>query len=103
MPGSRYSKSQKAVPACELEENCPAAQECKSNSKQLSERGSDSGKNGKYQFRYWHLLAALIVTGVVYKVIQCEKVFTRLRTLIAPVFLIVTFFLIGLFLVFIEK
>lgn len=78
MPDSRYSKSQKtAVPACEIEGSCPASQECKLDSQQAqsSEKGSDLGpKNGKYQFRYWHLLAALIVTGVTYKVIQCEKV-----------------------------
>ncbi|XP_025989791.1 apoptosis-inducing factor 1, mitochondrial [Solenopsis invicta] len=68
VPESRYSKSQKAAPACELEANCPASQECKPKDKPPSEKSSDSGKNGKYQFHYWHLLAALIVTGVVYKV-----------------------------------
>ncbi|XP_012534213.1 apoptosis-inducing factor 1, mitochondrial isoform X2 [Monomorium pharaonis] len=71
MPESKYSKSQKEAPACELEANCPAAQECKVNNseqKQSGDRGSDSGKNGKYQFHYWHLFAALIATGVVYKV-----------------------------------
>lgn len=73
VPESRYSKSQKDVPACEIGPNatCPLSQECKLNGKQkeLSEKGSDFGKNGKYQFRYWHLLAALLVTGVaIYKV-----------------------------------
>lgn len=68
---ARYSKSKKTVPACETEGSCPASQEgCKpnSNQKQPSEKGSDPGKHGKYQFSYWHLLAALIVTGVAYKV-----------------------------------
>jgi len=71
VPESRYSKSQKAVPACEIEGTCPASQECRLNDKQnqSGEKGSDFSKNGKYQFRYWHLLAALIVTGVAYKVI----------------------------------
>ncbi|CAL1689061.1 unnamed protein product [Lasius platythorax] len=73
IPESKYSKPQKAVPACQIEPNasCPATQECKLNGeqKQSSEKGSDFGKNGKYQFRYWHLLAALLVTGVAaYKV-----------------------------------
>lgn len=77
MPNSKYSKSQKTFPACETEGTCPASQEgCKLNSqqKQLGKKGSDFGKNGKYQFHYWHLLAALIVTGVAYKVIQCEEI-----------------------------
>ncbi|KMQ95914.1 apoptosis-inducing factor mitochondrial [Lasius niger] len=73
IPESKYSKPQKAVPACQIEPkaSCPATQECKLNGeqKQSSEKGSDFGKNGKYQFRYWHLLAALLVTGVAaYKV-----------------------------------
>ncbi|XP_071569741.1 apoptosis-inducing factor 1, mitochondrial [Temnothorax nylanderi] len=70
VPDSRYFKSQKTVPPCEVEASCPAAQECKLNGRQEqpSEKGSDPGKNGKYQFRYWHLLAALIVTGAAYKV-----------------------------------
>ncbi|KAL0110937.1 hypothetical protein PUN28_012772 [Cardiocondyla obscurior] len=71
IPDSKYSKSQKAVPACEAGEFCPASQEgCRPSSeqKQSSDKGSGPGKDGKYQFRYWHLLAALIVTGVTYKV-----------------------------------
>lgn len=73
MPSSRDFKLQKPVPACELEASCPASQECKANDKQKqsSEKGSDFGKSGKYQFSYWHLFAALIVTGAAYKVIQC--------------------------------
>lgn len=83
MPESRYSKSQKDVPACEIGPNatCPLSQECKLNGKQkeLSEKGSDFGKNGKYQFRYWHLLAALLVTGVaVYKVAYYNKFQTNI-------------------------
>lgn len=73
VPESRYSKSQKDVPACEIGPNatCPLSEDCKLNGKQkeLNEKGSNFGKNGKYQFRYWYLLAALLVTGVaVYKV-----------------------------------
>ncbi|XP_011638401.1 apoptosis-inducing factor 1, mitochondrial [Pogonomyrmex barbatus] len=70
VPKSRSFKSQKTVPACETEASCPAAQICKPNNeqKQSNEKGSDHGKNGKYQSRYWYLLAALIVTGVTYKV-----------------------------------
>ncbi|XP_011330996.2 apoptosis-inducing factor 1, mitochondrial [Ooceraea biroi] len=68
VPESRYSKPRQAVPACEAEHNasCPARNECKpdNDQKQSSEGGSGFGKGGKYQFRYWHLLAALIVTGV---------------------------------------
>lgn len=67
---SKYSKSQKFAPACETGASCPASQQgCKpnGNQNQPSEKGSD-GKNGKYQFHYWHLLAALIVTGVAYKI-----------------------------------
>lgn len=79
MSESTYSKSQKSLPACEAADTCPIPhEECKLNSKQEqpSEKGSDCDKNGKYQFRYWHLLAALIVTGVAYKVIQSEEVIT---------------------------
>lgn len=72
VPESRYSKPQKPVPPCEAKFNGSCPQECKLNGeqKQSSEKGgSDYGKNGKYQFRYWHLLAALLVTGVAaYKV-----------------------------------
>lgn len=79
VPESKYSKQQKGVPACESGYNasCPAEcnEMCKPNNdqRQSSEKGSGTGKNGKYQFRYWHLLTALIVTGVaIYKVIcQC--------------------------------
>lgn len=67
VPESSYFDQQKAVPACEAEPNasCPSCQECKPNGGQKqSERGSGFGKTGKWHFRYWHLLAALIVTGV---------------------------------------
>ncbi|KAL6441304.1 hypothetical protein ACFW04_003515 [Cataglyphis niger] len=65
MPESRYSKAQKDVPVCETG-SCPMVQDCKLNGeqKQSSEKGSNFGKTGKYQFRYWHLFAALLVTGV---------------------------------------
>ncbi|KYQ60141.1 Apoptosis-inducing factor 1, mitochondrial [Trachymyrmex zeteki] len=71
VPESKYLKSQKTIPVCETGASCPAPQErCKPNSKQiqLNEKGSDFRKNGKYQFSYWHLVAALIVTGVAYKI-----------------------------------
>ncbi|KAG5324194.1 AIFM1 factor, partial [Acromyrmex heyeri] len=63
---SKYLKSQKTIPVCETGAPCPAPQErCKPNNKQIqpNEKGSDFRKNGKYQFSYWHLIAALIVTG----------------------------------------
>lgn len=73
---SKYSKSQKAIPPCEAQPDgsCPAYDICKGNGEQKSQNEKDSsfgknGKNGKYKFRYWHLLAVLIVTGVAgYKV-----------------------------------
>ncbi|XP_012232840.2 apoptosis-inducing factor 1, mitochondrial isoform X1 [Linepithema humile] len=67
------SKPERAVPPCEAERDASRSTSCKEvhkldgEQKQSSEKGS--GKFGKYQFRYWHLLAALIVTGVAaYKV-----------------------------------
>lgn len=75
MPESRYSKPQKDVPVCEVG-SCPMVQDCKLNGeqKQSSGKGSDFGKTGKYQFRYWHLFAALLVTGVAtYKVAYHKK------------------------------
>jgi hypothetical protein len=72
---SKYSKLQRTVPPCEAEHNASCPTPCKEmhkldgEQKQSSEKGS--GKFGKYQFRYWHLLAALIVTGVAaYKVLH---------------------------------
>lgn len=68
VPESKYFK--KGAP-CELEPNSSCPPSCNPNGeqKQSGEKGSSFGKNGKYQFRYWHLLTALIVAGVgVYKV-----------------------------------
>lgn len=68
-----HSKPERIVPPCEAEQNgtcpmpCKEVEKIEGEEKQSSEKGS--GKFGKYQFRYWHLLAALIVTGVAaYKV-----------------------------------
>lgn len=59
VPESKYSKPQKEIPACELANgSCPP--DCNKGQKQ----SSDDGGNKKYQFQYWHLLAALVVTGV---------------------------------------
>jgi len=76
LPESKYSKPQKTVPACEAEPNasCPPAcnEECKTNSNQ-KQSSEGFGKGGKYQFRYWHLIAALLMTGVTaYNVIYSE-------------------------------
>ncbi|KYM89656.1 Apoptosis-inducing factor 1, mitochondrial [Atta colombica] len=71
MSESKYLKSQKTIPVCETGAPCPVPQErCKPNNKpiQPNKKGSDFRKNGKYQFSYWHLVAALIVTGVAYKI-----------------------------------
>ncbi|XP_011144588.1 apoptosis-inducing factor 1, mitochondrial [Harpegnathos saltator] len=58
VPESKYSKPQKEVPACELRNgSCPP--NCNQEQKQ-----SGDGGGKKYQFQYWHLLAALVVTGV---------------------------------------
>lgn len=74
------SKSKRTVPPCEAEDNVSHSTSCKvklDGEKQSSEKGS--GKIGKYQFRYWHLLAALIVTGVAaYKVLHYEKTCNKL-------------------------
>jgi len=72
MSESKYLKSQKTIPVCETGAPCPVPQErCKPNNKSIqpNKKGSDFRKNGKYQFKYWHLVAALIVTGVAYKVL----------------------------------
>lgn len=58
MPESKYSKAQKEIPPCALPNgSCPP--ECNKEQKQ-----SGDGGGTKYQFQYWHLLAALVVTGV---------------------------------------
>lgn len=55
----KYPKPQKQIPACESANgSCPP--ESNKGQKQSGDRG---GK--RYQFQYWHLLAALVVTGVV--------------------------------------
>lgn len=74
MPESKYSKQQKTTPACELEPNasCPPTSNTDEQQKQLSDKGSGIGKDGM-KFRYWHLIAALIVTGAgVYKVVSIK-------------------------------
>lgn len=81
---SRYSKSQKAIPPCEAQPDgsCPAYDTCRGNGEQKSQNKKDSGfeKNGKYKFHYWHLLAALIVTGVAgYKVIYQKIVISKAK------------------------
>ncbi|XP_070165438.1 apoptosis-inducing factor 1, mitochondrial isoform X1 [Polyergus mexicanus] len=63
MPESRYSKPQKDVPACEAGP-CPRIEECKLNGEQKQSSKKGSGKNEIYPIRYWHILAALLVTGV---------------------------------------
>ncbi|KAH0954103.1 hypothetical protein HN011_010886 [Eciton burchellii] len=67
LPESKYSKPQKTVPACEAEPNasCPPTCNERCNTKSDQKQSSEGfGKGGKYKFRYWHLLAALLVTGV---------------------------------------
>ena len=74
---SKHLKSQKTFPDCETGAPCPTQEKCKPNNKQIqpNKKGSDFRKNGKYQFSYWHLVAALIMTGVAYKVLQCMIIF----------------------------
>ncbi|XP_032690012.1 apoptosis-inducing factor 1, mitochondrial [Odontomachus brunneus] len=56
VPESKYSKAQKEIPPCASPNgSCPP--EC-------NKEQSGNGGGKKYQFQYWHLLAALVVTGV---------------------------------------